>query len=105
MGYFGYGTIVLLLNVAIIAFLLITYFKEILEFMEEEDIGYGGYNDVDWRVWLIVLLFLLACLLSWLLWPVMLVVWAVGILFIAMKQNDKFKRIIAILKEDVKKDE
>lgn len=99
MGYFGYGTLVMIINVAIITFLAITYFKEVYKFMEEEDIGYYGYNDYDGRHWILILTVLASCLLSWLLWPIMLVVWVIGILYIAIKQNEKFKKIIEILKE------
>ena len=105
MGYFGYGIIVLLVNVAIITFLAITYFNEIMDIMTKNSIAYNRYSNIDNRVWLLLLLFLVASLLSWVIWPVMLVVWCVGIFYIYIKQNDKFKRIIAILKEDIKKDE
>lgn len=107
MGYFTWALIVLLINVAIIAFLAITYFKEVMDYMAKEGIAYSNssYDPSDNRHWMLIIVFLASSLLSWLVWPVMLVGWAVGILYLAMKQNDKFKRIIEILKEDVKKTE
>jgi hypothetical protein len=104
MNYWDWAFIILLINVGIMSFITITYFKEIMQYMKDNEFGYHTSNysykkDNDLRgVWLIIG-GLVGILVSWLLWPVMVVIWAVGIAYIYTKKKDKFNRIIAIMKE------
>lgn len=103
MGYWTFALIVMLVNVALIAFFMINSFKEIMTYMKVNDLGYDRYDD-NRPVWLI-LLGILATLVSFLAWPVMVVVWGIGLLYLYLKGQDKFKRIMEIINEKPTPDE
>lgn len=102
MGYWTWGLIVMLINVGLIAFFMISYFKEMMEYMKDQQLGYNSsnYHGYDYRgVWFL-LIGILSTLVSFLIWPIMVVAWAVGLMYLYIKESDKFKRIMDIIKEE-----
>lgn len=101
MGYWTWALIIMLINIGLVAFFLISYFKEIMEFMDEN--GYGksssNYDRYDNRGTWIIVAVIASVIISFLAWPVILMLWAVGFMYLYIKGEDKFKRIMAILKE------
>lgn len=101
MGYLGIGLIIFVITIFIFSFVLISHFKEIMEWMKENEFGYndGHYSQFDNRfIWVIVSVVIMG-VLSLFAWPLIVIVETVGVLYFIIRKEDKLKRIVAILKE------
>ena len=97
MGYFTWALIVMFVNVLLITFFMISYFKEIMEFMKENNYGFSHYNNDNRGFWLVINGFLFTGA-SFIIWPVMVVAWLAGLLFLYLKSGEKFDKIMEIIK-------
>jgi len=103
MGYFGIGLVVTVITFMVLTFFIIVYLKEIMEHMKSEGYGYtsgGSYiRGVDVRGTWLTVASLIIIIVTTLIWPIILAVEFVGILYFFVRKEDKLKRIIKIMKE------
>ena len=102
MGYFTIGFIVLIITTIIFSFAFFVNVEKIFSYMKKNSLGYSEskyYGITDNRHGWLILLAIIILVLSFLAWPVIVIIDTISIIYYYVRNEDKFKRIVAILKE------